>query len=573
MDSKTKYTIGLDLEEFSTVFPFHIIFGENLEVYQVGPSSREIFEIGNGSKINEFFHIKYPDLPFSVPEILNHSKSYFILESIKLPINLRGQMLRLKKENLVAFIGSPFSSNLENFNKSGLKLSHFATHEPIIDYLLLLQTQKTSLDDAKLLSEKILIKNKSLKKTKDELEKHTQNLEEIVCSRTKELETEKNKAETANRAKSEFLSKMSHELRTPLSSIMGFTQLMLHSKKNPLTEPQKNDIRQILHSSQHLLELINDILDLSQIEKGKLSVFMEPVSLHDLYTEILGLVKPIADKAGILLIDEITTNNGVYVVADRIRLKQILLNFLTNGIKYNKPKGWISAFSEILENGKLRINIVDTGKGIAEKNLKNLFNPFDRLGEQFSSIQGTGIGLALAKQLITLMNGEIGVTSNLAEGSRFYVDLEIDSNATAKVFSNTPRAVELPKHKMEGKKKVLCIEDNPRNLKLVERILSEHENLQLLSAPDGEIGLDIARSHQPELILMDINLPGIDGYETFQQLKKFEETKKIPVVAISANAREEDIQRALDDGFQDYLTKPIKIETLLNTVKKYLEPQ
>ena len=362
---------------------------------------------------------------------------------------------------------------------------------------------------------------------------------------------------------------MSHELRTPLSSIQGFAQLLLHNKKDPPTEFQQTDIKQILQSSQHLLELINDILDLSQIEKGKLSIFMEPVSLHDLSEEILGLVKPIADKAGILLIDEVSTNKNVFVTADRVRLKQILLNFLTNGIKYNKPKGWVSIFSEVLENNKLRISVVDSGKGISENNLKNLFNPFDRLGEQFSSIQGIGIGLALAKQLITLMNGEIGATSKVAEGSRFFVDLSIDSNITEKMTINTPQTEEIPK--AAGAKKVLCIEDNPRNLKLVERVLSEDENLQLLSAPDGEIGIDIARSHQPSLILMDISLPGIDGIETFKQLKKFEETKEIPVVAISANAREEDIQRAMDEGFQDYLTKPIKIELLLSSVQKYLE--
>jgi PAS domain S-box-containing protein len=405
-----------------------------------------------------------------------------------------------------------------------------------------------------------------------ELQSAYSELENRIIERTLELNTAKEEAEQHNRAKSEFLSRMSHELRTPMNAILGFTQLMEESTRDPLPKAHRKRTSQILKAGNHLLELINEVLDLASIESGKITVSLEPICIADLAEEVLTVVRPMSQKFNITLINEIIRNKNIYVLADKTRLKQILLNLLSNGIKYNRQEGSVTLSAFIEKNSQLRINIIDTGMGIPEEKFNQLFAPFNRLGAENSEIEGTGIGMTISKKLIELMDGSIGVESTLGAGSTFYISLP--------VCQLQQGAGESEKLSDAGKNKeseedirpftLLYIEDNPANLKLVEDILEDFIEINLLSSPDAELGLDIALYQKPDLILMDINLPGMDGIEALKRLKNFEETHDIPVIAMSANAMKKDIDRTLAEGFKAYITKPIDIGNFRKTIEEEL---
>lgn len=377
-------------------------------------------------------------------------------------------------------------------------------------------------------------------------------------------------AETANSAKSDFLSRMSHELRTPLNAILGFAQLLEFDISHPLDAEQKQSVDEILTAGHHLLELINDILDLSKIETGELTLTIRSLSLQTIINEALNLVKNFAGQKEITLNTSNIDIHDINVLADPVRIKQAMLNLLNNAIKYNRPKGSVTLDVEKLDGSYIKIIIADTGIGIDKEFQDRVFTPFDRLGADARAIDGTGIGLVITKQLIELMHGEIGFTSHPDTGSIFWITLPVSTSQSAynepdHISDANLIAANIPQH---NKKIILCVEDNDANLRLIENIITTKTPYELVSAKTAEEGIELIQHITPDLILMDITLPGMDGIEATRIIKHHKDFKEVPIIAISANAMLKDIQNGLDTGFSDYLTKPIDIGLLLEAIQK-----
>ncbi len=385
-----------------------------------------------------------------------------------------------------------------------------------------------------------------------------------------ELERARAAAEKANLAKSDFLSSMSHELRSPLNAILGFAQL-ISSESPPPTASQTASIDQILHAGWYLLELINEILDLAQIESGKLALSIEPTSLAEVMSECQAMIEPQGQKRGIRMTFP-HFDAPFFVDADRTRVKQVLINLLSNAIKYNQPNGTVVVDCDTSAPDRVRVSVRDSGAGLAPEMVMQLFQPFNRLGRETGAEEGTGIGLVMSKRLVEMMGGLIGVESTVGSGSVFWFEL---NSAVAPRLTIDPAANrEITPAQIQHDaplKTLLYVEDNPANLMLVEQLIARRPDMRLLSARDGNLGIQIARAHHPEVILMDINLPGISGIEALKILREDPMTAHIPVVALSANAMPRDIEKGLQAGFFRYLTKPIKVHEFMNTLDEALE--
>ena len=389
-------------------------------------------------------------------------------------------------------------------------------------------------------------------------------LDQALQDKNAELENAKFVAEKANLAKSEFLSSMSHELRTPLSAILGFAQLMESGSPTP-TASQKRSIDQILQGGWYLLQLINEILDLALIESGKLSMSLEPISLAEVMNECKDMIEQQALKRGISVAFP-QFDMPCFVKADRTRVKQVLINLLSNAIKYNRAHGTVVVQYVTNVPGRIRVRIKDSGGGLSADKLAQLFQPFNRLGQEASAEEGTGIGLVMTKRLIEMMGGIIGAESTVGAGSVFWIELELTSERPA-VGGGSPFAPTDPLvHTSAELRTLLYVEDNPANLMLVEDLIARRPDIRLLTALDGNTGMEIARAHRPDLILMDINLPGISGIRALKILAADPITAHIPVIALSANAMPRDIEKGLEAGFFRYLTKPIKVNEFMQTL-------
>jgi PAS domain S-box-containing protein len=386
-----------------------------------------------------------------------------------------------------------------------------------------------------------------------------------------ELTDAKSVAEKANLAKSDFLSSMSHELRTPLNAILGFAQL-LESASPPPAPSQAESIAQILQAGWYLMELINEILDLAMIESGRMSWSLEPMSLTDVMLECQTMIEPQAQKRGIRVTFP-EADDPWFIKADRTRVKQVLINLLSNAIKYNQPGGSVVVDCRASAPQRVRISVKDTGAGLDAEKLGQMFQPFNRLGQEARGEEGTGIGLVVTKRLVELMGGAIGVTSTVGEGSTFWIELVVAAPPTLDSGKPEHAAVPLPAPRNGvATRSVLYVEDNPANLQLVAQIIARRPDLRLLSATTAPLGIELARAALPDVILMDINLPGMSGIDAMQILRAGDATAHIPVVALSANAIPRDIERGIEAGFFRYLTKPIKVAELLATLDVALEP-
>lgn len=371
-------------------------------------------------------------------------------------------------------------------------------------------------------------------------------------------------ADRANQAKSDFLSSMSHELRTPMNAIIGFAQMLEFDEA--LSADQQDNVHEILKAGRHLLDLINEVLDLAKIESGRVDLSMEGIELLPLGEDCRHLIQPIADQAGIQLIIDLPPRSAVF--ADRVRLKQVLLNLLSNAVKYNRSEGEVRLAVANGANSHLRIQVMDTGPGIPPERINELFLPFNRLGAEASDIEGTGIGLTITRRLVEMMGGQIGVDSTPGIGSTFWIELA--QGATAALAEAEAAAKTSPARPVADGATVLAIDDNPANLKLIAQIMGMRDHVHLLSAHTPELGIELALAHRPDLILLDINMPGMDGYKVLDILKTNAALRRIPVIAITANAMPRDIERGKAAGFADYLTKPIDIQNFLRVVDALL---
>jgi len=395
-------------------------------------------------------------------------------------------------------------------------------------------------------------------------------LYQVLQEKNVELESAKSAAEKANLAKSDFLSSMSHELRSPLNAILGFAQLMELASPSP-PPAQAARIAQILQAGWHLLNLINAILDLAVIESGKVSLSRESVPLAEVMSECQDMMEPQAQQRGIRMTFP-RFDQPIYVWADRTRLKQIVINLLSNAIKYNKEQGTVVVEGTAIAPDRIRIRVTDTGAGLIPEKLAQLFQPFNRLGQEAGGVTGTGIGLVVTKQLAELMGGVLGVESTVGAGSVFWIELPSTAKPALGPGGSAPATPAQPRRPAGARlRTLLYIEDNPANMMLVEQLVARRSELRLLTAVDGARGIELARATRPEVILMDINLPGINGFEALRILREDPATAHIPVVALSANAMPRDIELGLKVGFFSYLTKPIKVREFMETLDVALE--
>ncbi len=388
-----------------------------------------------------------------------------------------------------------------------------------------------------------------------------------VHSDISELKAAQHAAESANLAKSQFLTNMSHELRTPLNAVLGFAQLLEANRPRNLVEDQKDYISRIVSGGEHLLNLINEVLDLSGIEAGKLKLSIGRVRVDELMQEVRSAMMPLADRAHVSLTVDADESA---VQADETRLRQVLLNLISNGIKYNREDGSVQVSARPTSNGRVRFSVTDTGRGIAVESQGSLFQPFQRLGAEHSGIEGTGVGLAISKRLIEAMHGTIAAESAPGVGSTFWFELPAASGEPDRDRGADAAIYQLP-YLAAGKHSILYVEDNPANLDLVEQIFATISNIKLLSAQSPSAGLDMAAAQRPDLILLDITLPEMSGYDFLANIRAKPETQHIPVVALTALAMPHDVERGLKAGFFRYLTKPLDVQALLTAVREGLD--
>jgi PAS domain S-box-containing protein len=468
-------------------------------------------------------------------------------------------------------IGAPFKSYFTDSARAEAGIRLVLSEKKVTDYELIARARDGTTTEVSYNATTFYDRDRKLQgvfaAARDVTE--SKRVERALKETNAELECAKSAAEKANLAKSDFLSSMSHELRSPLNAILGFAQLMESDSPSP-TGSQADSIAQILQAGWHLLQLINEILDLAVIESGKVSLSLEAVSLAEVMSECEAMMEPQAQQRGVDMTFP-QFEAPTYVWADRTRLKQVVINLLSNAIKYNQERGTVMVECAISDPKRVRISIHDSGSGLSPDKLEQLFEPFNRLGQESSGIAGSGIGLVVTKQLTELMKGTLGVESSAGVGSTFWIELPLSKAPELAPSANDAAAEFAPPAPHDGPRHLLLyVEDNPANMRLVEQLMERRPDIELLTATDGTLGVEIARNSQPKVILMDINLPGISGIEALHILQADPATAHIPVVALSANAMPRDIALGMEAGFFHYLTKPIKVMEFMETLNRAL---
>ncbi|WP_264665334.1 PocR ligand-binding domain-containing protein [Azospirillum fermentarium] len=421
------------------------------------------------------------------------------------------------------------------------------------------------------------------KRAEEELQRAHDELEERVFERTRslrdalatlerhqdELRVAKETAESANRAKSDFLSSMSHELRTPLNAILGFAQILDSPLSAPLDDKQRFRVQQIMKGGNHLLSLINEVLDLARIESGVLSLSVEPIETKALMTEVLELTRAFPTRCNMAVQDwNVADNLAERVRADYMRLKQVLLNLTSNAVKYNRAGGTVHLAAEAGSGGSVRFVVRDDGPGIPPEKHPLLFQPFNRLGAETTEIEGTGVGLTITKRMVEAMDGRIGFETEVGRGTTFWVEVPASQDPLAAPPDTVEdKARDAMRIAAAGvPRRLLYVEDNPANLQLMRELVAELPGFTLASAPTAEIGIEVAAMTQPDVIVLDVNLPGMNGIEALGLLKADPRTSRIPVIALSANVNPSVIRRGVEAGFLHYLAKPLDISLFLRIV-------
>jgi PAS domain S-box-containing protein len=388
--------------------------------------------------------------------------------------------------------------------------------------------------------------------------------------REEQLRRARAEAEAASSAKSEFLSSMSHELRTPLNAILGFAQLLHRDKKSPLSDRHRERIEHVLKGGEHLLRLIDDILDLSRIEAGRVTVSVEPVDVAEVLNEVQTTLAALATRADVSVRIAQLPDDLTPVIADRTRFKQILMNYGSNAIKYGRVRGRVTFRAEMVES-MLRITVDDDGIGIPSDKQDRIFSPFHRAGQESGSIEGTGIGLAISKRLAEIMGGHVGFTSEQGKGSSFWIELMAHRvRASARPAQQQPRVATSALGDSGKSFSIIYVEDNPSNVAFMTDLIGDYDNVELVTAPTAEIGIELIRMRKPDVVIMDINLPGMSGFDAVKRLQEWPETQAIPVIALSAAAMVRDATRIKDAGFYRYLTKPVKVDELSGVLDELL---
>jgi len=397
------------------------------------------------------------------------------------------------------------------------------------------------------------------KRAEEDLRELNAVLEERIGARTAELAAAREEADRANRAKSEFLSRMSHELRTPMNAVLGFAQLL--DLEQPTSE-QRESIRHILAGGRHLLDLINEVLDISRIESGHLSLSLEPVALEPVLVQAVELIAPLAAQRSITIAREPTAAE-LAVVADRQRLSQIVLNLLSNAVKYNRANGAITIAAQFHSPNRCRIVVSDTGAGIPPAKIELLFQPFQRLGAEHTTVEGTGLGLMLSSALATLMGGQIGVDSVVDQGSAFWVELNV---ASTDERTAPAEAVDRPRTNHPTRGTILYIEDNVANVHLMERVMRQRPGIELRHAPEGGEGLRVLQGGGVDLVFLDMHLPDMSGDDVLRSIWENPQTRTVPVIVLTADASPAVARRVKAAGAADCLTKPLNIKRVLATI-------
>jgi signal transduction histidine kinase/CheY-like chemotaxis protein len=424
------------------------------------------------------------------------------------------------------------------------------------------------------------------KKAEEEIRALNAELEGRVEERTRELTDElgvrrrveselplaKDAAEAGNQAKSQFLSMMSHELRTPLNAVLGFGQLLEQDPSQSLDESHRQCVAEILKAGQHLLKLISDILDFAQLEGRKIAISPRDIDPRPEIESCLTLLRPDAVARGIEIVNRSVGRDLPGVFVDPTRFKQALLNLLSNAIKYNREGGTVLLDAAVTADGMLRVSVADTGPGISEQDRERLFEPFNRLNVNATDVEGTGIGLSITKQLVVLMHGRVGCESEEGRGSTFWLDLPLSPAKAGGRDQPAPSRPETPHgHESTESRTVLYVEDDPANRRLMESVMGVQSDLALACRETAEEALEFVSATPPDVILMDIGLPGMSGHEALAELRSNGRTRDIPVIAVSAYAMPDDIDRGLEWGFDAYVTKPIHVGDLLKAIEAALD--